>query len=498
MKKVLCAALSCFSLAAYTREVNLINNSAFGNGKLHWSYEGKGSFEVNKGIAAFNNGSISHYFDLGNLEHADPQCAMPANRIFRFRIKAKGSGKFTLTVRARKMFAGNAVEFAYRTSGEYTLTNRFKNFDFELQEPDRFTVFHDKLTIECEGNIEVDNTSFYYLDRHAFRIGFEPECAVVRHGEMVTVTIASSKPGKKLVADLYCGQTVLSGYIPPEQTTFTTDENGLYKYTFKVSNAASDGMRLAVSDPETGVKNSFFATIVPEEKLQKYAAYGKQISGKKHILYLGDSLSDYDRGRNYPSIVGAYLPESWSFRNAGVGGDTLGRIYARLTGEKVNRPEMYKDLFKVMPDIIFVFIGGNDTKVSYYSGYKDTFTPRNEQRKLMDDIAAELKKRAPEAKIVFISALDSFLPYQTALAEPKVASNTNHNLFGHPEPTADFVKKMEAAAKDHGAYFINAREVFRNAADPQSLNVPDDGVHLSLKGHQLMAEIVLKFLTGIK
>ena len=498
MKTVICTALSCFSLAAYTREVNLINNSSFTSGKIHWHYSGEKDFRVNSGTAFFSEGSLSHYFDLGNLEHADPQCAMPANRFFRFRIKAKGSGKMTLQVRARKMLAGNAVEFAYRKSREYTLDNEIKVFDFELQEPDRFTVFHDKLTISVDGSIEIEDTSFYYLDRDAFRIAFVPECAVVRHGENVTVNIVTDKPGQQLTADLYCGQTLLSGYQPPERTTFTTGKDGIYRYTFKVSNAASDGMRLAVSDPETGVKNSFFATIVPEEKLQKYSAYSKKLAGKKHLLFLGDSLSDYDRGRNYPSIVGHYLPENWSFRNAGVGGDTLGKIYARLTGQKINRPEMYHELFKVMPDMIFIFIGGNDCKVSFFSGYKNTFTPKNEQRKLMDDITAELKKRAPQAKIVFISALDSFLPYQLSLAEPKVAANVNHNLFGHPEPTADFVDKMQSAAKDHGAYFINAREVFRNAADPQSLNVPDDGVHLSLKGHQLMAEIVLHFLASIQ
>lgn len=499
MKKAICAAaLSCLSLTAYSREVNLINNSAFSNGELHWHYEGKGNCKVEKGIAAFRNGKISHYFDLGNLEHADPQCAMPANRVFRFRVKARGNGEISLTVRARKMLAGNAVELTEYKSGIYKLTGKFQNFDFELQEPDRFTVFHDKLSICVNGDVEVDDTSFYYLDRNAFSIVFKPECAVVRHGETVTVDIVTDRPEQKLTVDLYCGQTLLAGYTPPERKEIITDKNGIYKYTFKVSNAASDGMRMAVSDPETGVKNSFFATIVPEEKLQKYAAYSKQLTGKKHLLFLGDSLSDYDRGRNYPSIVGAYLPEKWSFRNAGVGGDTLGKIYTRLTGGKINRPEMYKDLFKVMPDMIFIFIGGNDCKVSFASGYKDTHTPRNQQRKLMDDIIAELKKCAPEADIVFISPLDSFLPYQLALAEPKVAKKANHNLFGHPEPTADLTGKMKQAAQDHRAYFINAGEVFRTSADPQSLNVPDDGVHLSLKGHQLMAEIVLKFLTGIK
>ena len=114
----------------------------------------------------------------------------------------------------------------------------------------------------------------------------------------------------------------------------------------------------------------------------------------------------------------------------------------------------------------------------------------------MDKIAAGLRKRAPQAKLVFISPLDSFLPWQQALAEPMVVRKINHNLFGHPAAIAAFTAKLKDAAARNGAEFLDAGKVFRNAADPQTLNVPDDGVHLSLKGHQLMAEIILGYLAS--
>ena len=496
MNKTLSTGLAlCTLTCAFGREVNLINNAAFAREKLHWHYSGEGDFTAKKNSAKFNKGEIVHYLDLGNLEHADPHCAMPANRIFRFRIKAKGEGKFILKVRARQMLAGNAVELATRESKEFTLTKRLKNYDFEMQEPDMFTVFHDKLTIKTTGNIEVNTTSFYYLDRHAFKIAFSPASAIVQHGDMVTVKILTSKPNKKLCADLYCGQTILAGYSRPQRSFFTTDKDGSYTLTFKVSNATSDGMRLSISDPDTGVKANFFASIVPDKQLKTYQKYGKKLSGKKHILYLGDSLSDYDRGRNYPSITGCFLPKDWTFRNAGVGGDTLGRIYARLTNQKVNRPEMYKDLFKVQPDIIFLFTGANDTKVSFNSGYKANFTPEDQQSMLMDKIASYLKEKAPKAKIVFVAPPDSFLPYQKALVEPLVAKKINHNLFGYPESLTKFSKRLEEAAKRNGADLLDANSQFRKHLDPQTLNVQDDGVHLSLKGHQLLAEVILNYLS---
>lgn len=498
MKNTVIALLTAAGVAAGAREVSLINNSNFARGLLHWHYTGSAKAAIVKKAAAFADGTLSHYFDLGNLEHADPQCAMPANRTFRFRVRAKGEGTMRLHVRARQMFAGNAVELATLSSEEYKLTKDFKEYDFEAIDSSRFTVFHDKISIECKGKISVNSTSFYYLDKKAHPLMIFPEAAVVRPGDTVKVAIATGVADQKLVCDLYCGQTRLAGYAPPEREEIVTDKNGAAEYTFKVSNAASDGMRLSISNPESGVKKSFFATIVPEAQLERFREYGKAIDGKKHILFLGDSLTDYDRGRNYASIVGTFIPKAWSFRNAGVGGDTLPRVYARLTGGKVNRPEMYENLFSPMPDVIFLLCGGNDTKVTFASNYKKNYTPVSSQRPLMEKIVAELKKRAPNAKIVLITPLDSYLPYQKSLTETMAAQKINHNLFGLPESIAAYSEKLRLTAKKNQTGFLDAGKVFREAEDKQVLNVEDDGVHLSLKGHQLMAEIVLKHLSEMK
>ena len=107
MKNTVIALLTAAGVAAGAREVSLINNGNFARGLLHWHYTGKGEAAIIKKAASFTDGMLSHYFDLGNLEHADPQCAMPANRTFRFRVCAKGEGTMRLHVRARQMLAGN-------------------------------------------------------------------------------------------------------------------------------------------------------------------------------------------------------------------------------------------------------------------------------------------------------------------------------------------------------------------------------------------------------
>ena len=115
----------------------------------------------------------------------------------------------------------------------------------------------------------------------------------------------------------------------------------------------------------------------------------------------------------------------------------------------------------------------------------------------MENIVQELKKRAPDAQILLITPLDSYLPYQKSLTGDLAERNVDHNLFGLPGPIADYSEKLRLTAAANKIDFLDAGTVFRNAADPQVLNVEDDGVHLSLKGHQLMAETVLKKLVEI-
>ena len=293
-----------------------------------------------------------------------------------------------------------------------------------------------------------------------------------------------------------CGQTVSGGYDRSVRQELVTGPDGRAELSFAVPWAATDGVRAAVSDPVSGVRKSFFATLLPEPQLKRMRQSASHLSGKKHLLFIGDSLTDYDRGRNYPSLISCFMPKSWTLRNAGIGGDDLRRIYTRLTGGKVNRPEMYKNLFTPMPDIIFLLCGANDTKSSFKSGYKQNAIPEEIQASLLDQILSELKKNAPQARIVLISPLDSYQPSQKALAEPLAKAGINHSFFGDPIQIRRFTEKMKQAAKKHGLEFCDAGSIFRAAENLQQLHVPDDGVHLSLQGHQLMAEIVLDYLAG--
>ena len=78
MKNVIAAVLAAAAagVAAGAREVNLINNNSYARGLRFWRYSGEGKAGIVKKCAAFDHGTLSHYLDLGNLEHADPQCVL--------------------------------------------------------------------------------------------------------------------------------------------------------------------------------------------------------------------------------------------------------------------------------------------------------------------------------------------------------------------------------------------------------------------------------------
>ena len=492
------SVLTAFSLLLFStltgREANLINNSTFVFGMKCWKHFGSGSVKkLEKGVFV-SGGTLAHYLDLGNLEHAQPACAAPAGRQFRFRIRARGKGKFQLAVRARVMYGGNALEFAELQSQTFELQDKFQNFDFESASTDFDTAFHDKLMVKLgdSSEAEIISSSFFYLDRKGPEISFEPAAAAVRPGDKLTITVRCSEPNRKLAVSLYTGQFLTAGYFPARHWQIDSGANGRQTVSFQIPQEAPDGVRLSVLDPESGVKSNFFASILPEKQLARYRELAGNISGKQHLLFLGDSLSDYDRGRNYISIAGCFLPESYSVRNCGVGGDTLLRIWQRLNGEKTTRNEMYDNIFSPNPDTIFIFTGANDSKLLSRNNYQ-TYVPEKDQIDLWDKIVTMLKKRTG-AKIVLITSPDSYMPYQKALNQPLQERNYAHSVFGVPSAHDRFNARLKQIAAKHALDVIDFASVIRKYPDPQLLYVQDDGVHLSLKGHQLLAGEILRYL----
>ena len=127
------------------------------------------------------------------------------------------------------------------------------------------------------------------------------------------------------------------------------------------------------------------------------------------------------------------------------------------------------------------------------SNYKETYVPEAEQLDLWDKIITFLKKKTG-AEIVLITSPYSYLPYQKALVLPLKKQNMHHSLFGLPEFHDRFNARVRQIADKHGLDVIDFASAVQKHSDPQQLYVPDDGVHLSLKGHQMLAGLILDYL----
>lgn len=222
----------------------------------------------------------------------------------------------------------------------------------------------------------------------------------------------------------------------------------------------------------------------------------------KTILFQGDSITDCGRyrketdkkkssvalfrdgklfkkitalGDGYPALVSAELenshPGEFRFVNRGVGGDRITDVYSRIV----------KDIIKLKPDYMSLLIGVNDVWRNYDSDGTGTGVARFE--KIYDILLDELKEEFPELKIIIMGA---FVIRGTATDNRKDQPDRYSRFRSDVAEMADIAKKL---AEKYGYSFIDLQSAFDEAVKtvPAS-ELSGDGVHPTIKGHQLITE----------
>ncbi|NLK83863.1 MAG: hypothetical protein GX280_07260 [Lentisphaerae bacterium] len=219
-----------------------------------------------------------------------------------------------------------------------------------------------------------------------------------------------------------------------------------------------------------------------------------------HILYIGDSLTDYLRGNNYVDKVNFWLSkynEKVSFRNAGVGGDLITRVLSRLNGidggPSAYRQAMYKGLFEPKPDLIFILLGHNDTLLRIKDG-KEILAVSPEVQEDTYRKTLTLLKEKTGAEIVLVSATSSVYEICKQSNDKRVASGGTYFLFGKPEVMENFNRVLKKLADELNIDYIDVYQPMKDYPNKPSLFSPADGVHLSEKGNRIIAIELLKYL----
>lgn len=198
------------------------------------------------------------------------------------------------------------------------------------------------------------------------------------------------------------------------------------------------------------------------------------------ILFQGNSITDAGRvrtsvGPNSPDGMGAGYPRlimdrllkdlpdrSFQFYNRGVSGDRIQDLYRRWEG----------DSLRLLPDLISILIGVNDTWNYLYLGMGAS---PEQFLDLYRELLENTRQRLPDLQLV--------------LCEPFVL------LTGEvTEEWEDDLARRQAAvldlAGDYGAIHVPFQAALNAAV---SAGVPrhlllDDGVHPTARGHQLLAD----------
>ena len=226
------------------------------------------------------------------------------------------------------------------------------------------------------------------------------------------------------------------------------------------------------------------------EALEKAARASKIVPGTK-ILILGDSLSDFLRGRNYADKLALFLKHrNVAVRNAGVKGDMITRVRDRLNGGKVYRVRDYKNIFTPVPDMTVIFLGHNDTVLR--DGKIQV--PFDEAEKAFREVLTLLRQKNPSMKIVLMTPVCTQRDVCLANMEKKMKRGFGRIEFGRPELLEQYIAMLRRLAKEFNCQLIDLYTPMKKIEPRRHLFNPGDGVHISEAGNRFVALQLLRQL----
>ncbi len=270
---------------------------------------------------------------------------------------------------------------------------------------------------------------------------------------------------------------------------------GAAEVKVKFAEGAREGFYRAVAvDVSTGQAATAFFCIYPETTVKELRGLADEIwlpEGTR-IVFLGDSLTDFYRGRNYVDLVTRALArrnaQTATVINAGKAANTIEHIEARLT----------RDVVEQKPTHVFLFEGANDSKRHYEPttglGTKWAY-PYEEYPKTYRAVVERIQKECGCKPVLMTTA-----PGDQRILEPfrKRAETYGQaiNYYCLPESVAQAVKTQRKIAQSLGLPVIDVNAHFLAWMDTngaQYLHV-DDGVHISEEGNLQVALLVLRYL----
>ncbi len=334
-----------------------------------------------------------------------------------------------------------------------------------------------------------------------------PQHAMIPTGASVELAISlADREGRPLAGELTALLDAKKGTPLPPSATVVLDASGNGRHRFAAANMEPGIHTVELRHAALKTSQTFHIDVLDTSTYSTFEQTAANLSFPAlpvHLLFLGDSLTDMNRGQNYVDKVAFWLWKRFgdqaTVRNAGVGGDYILRVWDRLNRQPGSyRQEMYEDLFQPPPTHVFFFLGHNDSKLKSASDYKEAVVPLDQfeekYRLTIQKVQAETKGKA---RMIVLSATSSVYEITKATAEKRRTAGKAHNLFGKPDALEQFNAIARRVAGQCGAEWLDVYEPTRRCPDKPSLFTAD-GVHVSNLGNRLLALEILRHLENVK
>ncbi len=242
-------------------------------------------------------------------------------------------------------------------------------------------------------------------------------------------------------------------------------------------------------------------TTLPEDEWKSIDAIASRIKFDKpqRILFIADSLADFERGFNFVDKFEFWLnqhnPHKCFIHNAGIGGNYIEWVFNCLSGKSNYRTHMYKGLMDKEWDRIFIFLGQNDTRHHYLASIgKPDYQPVPEE-KHADYLrgAIKLLQEKSKAKITLISPISTNWEASAKSAEHAKNTGKPYVIFGEPDRVEAYFKTVQEVAAEFNLDVIDIYNPVKEMPNKAELFTPD-GVHLTMKGHNYFCTKLLEYM----
>ncbi len=417
---------------------------------------------------------------------------------YKYTIYAKGKGRFRIGVLlySNKKDGKRTMDYSWIDKC-IDLTEKYQEISFNFQTADT-DVYMISLLAEVQGKdskVLLDDVSLVEIKDPAVKlVSGQRHLIIPRETLRPELRFQLARDSKPFASEPMKLKT-------PEIIDVQTDVSGTLVYPAgTVAEKEAKTIQVAASHPVSSSVAETFVDVVSPKWFATMDKIAKQIKLAKplNILYIGDSLSDFDRGHNYVDKVDFFLnkynPGKADSHNYGVGGDDIKRVLDRINkNPRAIRKNRYDGMFKKKYDLAFIFLGHNDTKASSANDFKIALVPPEQQEQYYRTLIAKLRKKGIR-RIVLISPTSS--NFEVCKKNSQKAAGRTHNRFGEPKHLEAFDAVLKKLAAELKLEYLDVYSPTRNHPDKPKLFRASDGVHLSTLGNSLVAEQILQFLAA--